>query len=66
MELKDPIEIRLHQLTKNFDYKDWRTLRNENYWWVTHPVTNEKKPRDKYSRLQLTEYYVKHGVPKPI
>ena len=21
-------------LTKHFDLEDWRTVRNENYWWV--------------------------------
>ena len=52
-------------LTKNFDLEDWRTLRNENYWWVEiipgHP---NKRPRSTYEKLDLIRHYVNKGVPK--
>lgn len=66
IDLKDPVDQRLFYLTKNFDIQDWREVRDDYYWWVTHPVTGEKTARSKISKLQLIEYYVKHGVRKPL
>ena len=54
-----------YDLTKSFDLEDWRTLRNENYWWVEIiPGFKNKKPRSTYEKLDLIRHYVNKGVPK--
>ena len=49
-------------LTKHFDLEDWRTVRNENYWWVE--TSFGKRPRTMYEKLDLIRHYVNKGVPK--
>ena len=50
-------------LTKNFDVEDWRTVRNENYWWV-EGLPGFRRPRSTYEKLDLIRHYVNKGVPK--
>ena len=52
-----------YDLTKSFDLEDWRTLRNENYWWV-EDMPGLKRPRSTYEKLDLIRHYVNKGVPK--
>ena len=59
------IDQEFNDLTKHFDLEDWRTLRNENYWWVEIiPGFKNKKPRSTYEKLDLIRHYVNKGVPK--
>jgi len=52
-----------YDLTKSFDLEDWRTLRNENYWWV-EDMPGFRRPRSTYEKLDLIRHYVNKGVPK--
>ena len=59
------IEQEFVDLTKDFDLEDWRTLRNENYWWIEIiPGYENKRPRSTYEKLDLIRHYVNKGVPK--
>ena len=49
-------------LTKHFDLEDWRTVRNEEYWWVE--TSFGRRPRAVYEKLDLIRHYVNKGVPK--
>ena len=59
------VDQEFNHLTKHFDLEDWRTVRNENYWWVIDTVTYKKRARTTYEKLDLIRYYVAKGVPKP-
>lgn len=52
-----------NDLTENFDLKDWKALRNENYWWV-EDISGLKRPRSTYEKLDLIRHYINKGVPK--
>lgn len=65
-ELRDLLDLKLHYLTKNFDHLDWKELRDHHYWWTECPYTGREMPRGKESKIELIEYYVKHGVRKPL
>jgi hypothetical protein len=56
------IDQEFYDLTKHFDLEDWRTLRNEEYWWIE--TSFGRRPRSKYEKLELIRYYVNKGVPK--
>ena len=57
------IDEEFFDLTKSFDLEDWRTLRNDNYWW-TEDIPGLKRPRSTYEKLDLIRHYVNKGVPK--
>ena len=57
------IDQEFNDLTKNFDLEDWRTVRNENYWWVETSYST-KRPRSTYEKLELIVHYINKGVPK--
>tara|TARA_R110000803_G_C11906059_1_gene312655 strand:+ start:590 stop:790 length:201 start_codon:yes stop_codon:yes gene_type:complete len=57
------IDQEFNDLTKNFDLEDWRTVRNENYWWVETSY-GTKRPRSTYEKLELIVHYINKGVPK--
>tara|TARA_R100001460_G_scaffold11763_1_gene27247 strand:- start:70 stop:270 length:201 start_codon:yes stop_codon:yes gene_type:complete len=57
------IDQEFYDLTKDFDLEDWRTVRNEDYWWVETPI-GTKRPRSTYEKLDLIRHYVNKGVPK--
>ena len=57
------VDQEFNDLTKHFDLEDWRTVRTESYWWVKNPL-GIKRPRTKYEKLDLLQYYVNKGVPK--
>ena len=59
------VDKEFYDLTKSFDLEDWRTLRNENYWWKIDLVFDMKRPRSTYEKLELIRYYVNKGVPMP-
>ena len=56
------IDEEFNELTKRFDLEDWRTLRNEEYWWVE--TSYGKRPRSTYEKLEYIRHYVNKGVPK--
>ena len=58
------VDQEFNHLTKHFDLEDWRTVRNENYWWVIDTVTYKKRARTTYEKLDLIRHYVNKGVPK--
>ena len=57
------IDQEFNDLTKNFDLEDWRTVRNENYWWVETSY-GTKRPRSTSETLELIVHYINKGVPK--
>tara|TARA_R110000765_G_C18722102_1_gene584404 strand:- start:58 stop:258 length:201 start_codon:yes stop_codon:yes gene_type:complete len=57
------VDQEFNDLTKNFDLEDWRTVRNENYWWVETSY-GTKRPRSTYEKLELIVHYINKGVPK--
>lgn len=57
------IDQEFNDLTKHFDLEDWRTVRNENYWWK-EDISGLKRPRSTYEKLDLIRHYVNKGVPK--
>ena len=57
------IDQEFNDLTKNFDLEDWRTVRNENYWWI-ETCYGTKRPRSTYEKLELIVHYINKGVPK--
>ncbi len=57
------IDQEFNDLTKHFDLEDWRTVRNENYWWK-EDMPGLKRPRSTYEKLDLIRHYVNKGVPK--
>ena len=48
------IDQEFFDLTKQFDLEDWRTLRNDNYWWVETSY-GTKRPRSTYEKLDLID-----------
>jgi hypothetical protein len=59
------VDEEFNELTKRFDLEDWRTLRDDNYWWVK-TAFGTKISRSTYEKLDLIRYYVAKGVPKPL
>ena len=57
------IDQEFNDLTKHFDLEDWRTVRNEKYWWV-EDISGLRRPRSTYEKLDLIRHYVNKGVPK--
>ncbi len=57
------IDEEFFDLTKSFDLEDWRTLRNDNYWW-TEDIPGLKRPRFTYEKLDLIRHYVNKGFAK--
>ena len=57
------VDQEFHDLTKNFDLDDWRTVRTEEYWWVETSF-GTKRPRSTYEKLDFIRHYVNKGVPK--
>ena len=57
------VDQEFNDLTKNFDLEDWRTVRNENYWWIEE-MSGLKRSRSTYEKLDLIIHYVNKGVPK--
>jgi len=57
------VDQEFNDLTKNFDLEDWRTVRNENYWWIEE-MSGLKRSRSTYEKLDLIRHYVNKGVPK--
>lgn len=58
------IHQEFHDLVRQFDLEDWRTIRNENYWWKDTSF-GTKRPTSIYEKLEFIRYYVAKGVPKP-
>tara|TARA_R110002126_G_scaffold124479_1_gene266594 strand:+ start:294 stop:494 length:201 start_codon:yes stop_codon:yes gene_type:complete len=57
------VDQEFNDLTKNFDLEDWRTVRNENYWWIEE-MSGLKRSRSTYEKLDLIRHYVNKGVSK--
>jgi hypothetical protein len=64
LKFKNPLDQKFFDLIKRLDDEDWRELRDDNYWWEECPFTGKKVPRGRTSKIELIEYYVKHGVRK--
>jgi hypothetical protein len=57
------IDQEFYNLTKDFNLEDWRTVRTEEYWWVTN-VSGIKRSRSTYEKLDFIKDYINKDIPK--
>ena len=57
------IDQEFYNLTADFNLEDWRTVRTEEYWWVTD-VSGIKRSRNTYEKLDFIKHYINKDIPK--